>query len=178
MFWHRENKTPLPLCAADLELSIINSNSCFGKNNPYLWILIRMLHLTLLFYSTAWDIPCPFLAHSRHCTDEFQPHGTVGTDGRRWPLLPCRKGEDRGAGSCCLCSWSFSYPPSPATCPSALPPCSPAAGLYPGVFCAWWGSSPRKLTKVMPSRDPHTPLVPMLLQSWMLSSLLGTGIYS
>lgn len=53
MFWHREKKTPLPLCTADSGLSLTNSNSCLGKNNPYLWILIRRLHLALSFCSTA-----------------------------------------------------------------------------------------------------------------------------
>lgn len=53
MFWHGEKKTPLPLCTADSGLSLTNSNSCLGRNKPYLWILIRRLHLALSFCSTA-----------------------------------------------------------------------------------------------------------------------------
>lgn len=116
MFWHREKKTPLPLCTADLGLSIINSNSCLGKNNPYLWILIRTLQLALLFRSTAWDIPCPSLARSRRCAGEMQPQGRTGTGGKRWPLLPCRKGKTEvlaaAASAPGPCPTPFPQPPA------------------------------------------------------------------
>lgn len=108
MFWHREKKTPSPQCTADLGLSIINSGSCLGKNNPYLWILIRTLHLVLSFCSTALRRPRPSLARSRRGADEGQPQRRAGTAGRRWLLAPCRKGRTAAA-------------PAPGPCPAPLP---------------------------------------------------------
>lgn len=78
MFWHREKKTPSPQCTADLGLSIINSGSCLGKNNPYLWILIRTLHLVLSFCSTAWDVPVPPLLGLAAAQMRGSPRGGQG----------------------------------------------------------------------------------------------------
>lgn len=150
MFWHREKKTPLPLCTADLGLSIINSNSCLGKNHPYLWILTRTFHLALLCFSTAWDIPCPSLAQSCCCADEVQTQRRTGMGGRRWQLSLCRKGK-RGAGCCFLSSLPLTYSLSPVNCPFALPPHSPAARVHtPQGLLRMWGSIHRQLRKAVP----------------------------